>query len=157
MKGVQTMAEYIEREALEQGLRQHFDTIYNEDGKLLYSDHICTAEDCEDLLKFIKQFPTADVVPVEWISVKDRLPKTNGKYLCTSYYKSTNSLHINLYWFTKDFYKLDRFDFSDKKGVGGFWDSDDEWGICHHENVTHWMPLPEPPKAEQKLKEMRGE
>jgi hypothetical protein len=55
---------YIEREALEQGLRQHFDTIYNEDGKLLYSDHICTAEDCEDLLKFIKQFPTADVVPV---------------------------------------------------------------------------------------------
>lgn len=97
------------------------------------------------------------VVVPQWISVKDRLPKKEGKYLCTSYYKSTNSLHINLYWFTKDFYQLDRFDFSDKKGVGGFWDSDDEWGICHHESVTHWMPLPEPPQAEQKLKEMRGE
>jgi hypothetical protein len=88
------------------------------------------------------------VVVPQWISVKERLPEKEGKYLCTSYYKSTNSLHINLYWFTKDFYKLDRFDFSDKKGVGGFWDSDDEWGICHHENVTHWMLLPEPPKKE---------
>lgn len=93
----------------------------------------------------------------EWISVKDRLPEKEGQYLCASYYKTTNSWHTNLYWFTKDLYKFNDLDFSDKKGVSGFWDSDSEWGCCHHENVTHWMPLPEPPKAEQKLKEMRGE
>ncbi len=97
------------------------------------------------------------VVVPQWISVKDRLPEKEGQYLCVSYYKTTNSWYINLYWFSKDLYKFNDLYFSDKKGVSGFWDSDSEWGCCHRENVTHWVPLPEPPKAEQKLKEMRGE
>jgi hypothetical protein len=133
MKEVQTMAEYIEREKLIDEL-EHL----HEDAELSYLG----VYDC------VKTVPTADVVPVEWISVKNRLPEKEGQYLCASYYKTTDSWHTNLYWFSKDLYKFNDLDFSDKKGVSGFWDSDSEWGCCHHENVTHWMPLPEPPKKE---------
>lgn len=60
----------------------------------------------------------------EWISVDDRLPETEGKYLvCTA--------NVNI-------------------GVGNFIDyygtgkriCFDTWAI------SHWMPLPEPPKGE---------
>jgi hypothetical protein len=57
------MAEYIEREALREAFIKHFDAVYD-DGKLVFSDHICTAEDCEDILKLVAELPTADVVPV---------------------------------------------------------------------------------------------
>lgn len=57
------MAEYIEREALREAFIKHFDAVYD-DGKLVFSDHICAAEDCEDILKLVAELPTADVVPV---------------------------------------------------------------------------------------------
>jgi hypothetical protein len=57
------MAEYIERKALREVFIKHFDAVYD-DGRLVFSDHICTAEDCEDILKLVAELPTADVVPV---------------------------------------------------------------------------------------------
>jgi DNA-directed RNA polymerase subunit RPC12/RpoP len=62
------MAEYIEREALREAFIKHFDAVYD-DGKLVFSDHICTAEDCEDILKLVAELPTAEVEPIkhaEW-------------------------------------------------------------------------------------------
>jgi hypothetical protein len=87
------MAEYIEREALREAFIKHFDAVYD-DGKLVFSDHICTAEDCEDILKLVAELPTADVVPV--VRCKDckycRKPKGKERYayfegvlLCESY------------------------------------------------------------------------
>jgi hypothetical protein len=64
------MAEYIEREALREAFIKHFDAVYD-DGKLVFSDHICTAEDCEDILKLVAELPTADVVPVVRKPVKE--------------------------------------------------------------------------------------
>ena len=55
---------------------------------------------------------------MEWISVKDRLPDTDGEYLCT--------------W----------------NGYIGVLIYDREQGYFHHNKVTHWMPLPELPKGE---------
>ena len=64
----------------------------------------------------------------EWISVKDRLPEEKAN--CIVYYKHA------------------------------YCDNDDYWaiGICFYDGekfqmdlpykVTHWMPLPEPPKGE---------
>jgi hypothetical protein len=92
----------------------------------------------------------------KWINVKDRLPEEHDKYLCAEYSKTFNRYFIRTLWFTKDLYKHDRYDFLDKKGIGGFYESSGEWGTVLIEDVTHWMPLPEPPQAEQKLKEMRG-
>ena len=65
----------------------------------------------------------------EWISVNDRLPENSdsvlvfGKYICGG--------SIDMAWcnsVTKTFY------------------SEEESHLL--DNVTHWMPLPEPPKGE---------
>lgn len=49
----------ISRKTLMEALKTHFDADYNEDGRLLYSDHICTGEDVEDLIKLVDAQPTA--------------------------------------------------------------------------------------------------
>ena len=72
----------------------------------------------------------------EWISVKDRLPEDEGWYLVYTTpnrgYKSINKAmfckvgagdNFETYW----------------RGTGGHW-----------ENITHWMPLPNPPKGEER-------
>lgn len=60
----------------------------------------------------------------EWISVEERLPETEGKYLvCTA-----NGM-VYIEWFIDD-----------------YCDGHPSWG---HYAVTHWMPLPEPPKGEE--------
>ena len=66
--------------------------------------------------------PTADVAPrAEWISVEERLPDLYGTYLVYTY-----DNHIKLGYFCEL--------------VIGLPPSFDDYA------VTHWMPLPEPPK-----------
>lgn len=64
-----------------------------------------------------------------WISVKDRLPPTRGYYLVCTY---------TAYYRTQCISKV----FFDGK----------LWGSVRkrYTNITHWMPLPEPPKEEAK-------
>jgi hypothetical protein len=65
------MAEYIEREILIKKLLELFDADFNINGDIMWSDHICTGEDVEDLIDFIKEeIPAAEVAEVvhgEWI------------------------------------------------------------------------------------------
>ena len=68
--------------------------------------------------------PTADVVEVKWISVKDELPKEKERVLVFL----KNSGHA------KGYTRIDT-----DRLIKGNWI---RWGNC----VTHWMPLPEPPK-----------
>lgn len=77
----------------------------------------------------------------EWIPVSERLPKEDGKYLTTvkgigSYYNEIRSFAISLY-------KIDKYDFSDKKGSGWYF-YHYEYGYIEETNVIAWMPLPEP-------------
>lgn len=68
----------------------------------------------------------------KWIPVSERLPKKHGRYLVAEpSYINESGYTIFTVWFDKE---------------GGFYDSDPEWGDIPMENVTHWMPLPEPPK-----------
>ena len=66
----------------------------------------------------------------EWISVKDRLPPDN-KYILTY----TPNLAVSI--ITQEY-------------VTYYGEDDDEWNEywSMRGNVTHWMPLPEPPKEE---------
>lgn len=57
---------------------------------------------------------------MKWISVKDKLPEKAGPYLV---FHDDIGVGIALY-------------------LGGLWLADNN----HYEFVTHWMPLPEPPK-----------
>ena len=57
----------------------------------------------------------------EWISVKDMLPRKDGKYLCAVFDYVTRK-----HWIAIDDYK-------------------NKYGWSDHTTVTHWMLLPEPP------------
>ena len=83
--------------------------------------------------KFVKMEKTGVTVQ-EWIPVTDRLPEDEGWYLVYTTpnreYKSINKAmfckvgagdNFETYW----------------RGAGGHW-----------ENITHWMPMPNPPKGE---------
>ncbi len=61
---------------------------------------------------------------MEWISVEDRLPDTIGSYLIYRKNKEYNTI------------------------AWAFFNSDKMWAADNnfYEGVTHWMPLPEPPK-----------
>jgi hypothetical protein len=68
--------------------------------------------------------PTADVAPrAEWISVEERLPDENGRFLTV-----------------------------DKIGdmMVCYWEKHFGWFaiVCNKNAITHWMPLPEPPKGD---------
>ena len=72
--------------------------------------------------------PTADVAPrAEWISVEERLPDGNGVFLVSL----KESGYENLVYFDVIPY------------------ADGEWrNLPDKFTVSHWMPLPEPPKGE---------
>ena len=70
------------------------------------------------------KLPTADVAPrAEWISVDERLPDGNGRFLTV-----------------------------DEKGdmMVCYWEKHFGWfaSVCNKNAITHWMPLPEPPKGD---------
>lgn len=60
----------------------------------------------------------------KWISVKERLPENNQQALCVM----TDGSFCVFTW----------------NYIDWMWNDGDEW--YREEDVTHWMPLPEPPK-----------
>lgn len=91
--------------------------------------------------------------PNPWIKVSDRLPNEKGKYLCAIRFSCDEGFNLEILKFTHDLYSIDDMNFSDKKGVPGFYYFDEEYGYCHVEDVEYWMPLPmNPDEYEEKNK-----
>lgn len=86
----------------------------------------------------------------KWIPISERLPDKNGAYLVTI--ENCIGRHIEVLDYANDLYRIDKFDFNDKKGVPGWYFFDGEWGCIDVEDVTAWMPLPQPYKAESEDK-----
>ena len=64
-------------------------------------------------------------VPIKWISVKEQEePTENGTYLCHGYWFGSRRKQTE----TAEFFG--------------------EWNIANNFILTHWMPLPKPPKGE---------
>ena len=123
--------------------------------EMIPSADVVSREDYEGLELVCKNYEEAlkdtvdELTMTEWISVKDRLPSQDGYYLVA--YKLDvipQRWHFNVYPFSLDLYKTDKFDFPRKKykGKSGFYFYDSEYGNCENSRVTHWMPLPKPPK-----------
>lgn len=74
-----------------------------------------------------------------WIPCSERLPETDGPYLVVN--KATG--WIGVY----NFSRVKNFPYFGPQ-ENAWWRLDDDWypQSC---NVTHWMPLPEPPEEEQ--------
>jgi hypothetical protein len=77
--------------------------------------------------------------------VTERLPGEDGKYLV--FEQSSGRTNTSILWFAKDARKVDRYDFKGR-WKNAWYEYDSEWGHYTVNSVTHWMPLPEPPKGE---------
>ena len=74
-----------------------------------------------------------DVAVYEWISVKDRLPKKNGRYLCRYVFNE---------YYDMPFEQVLHYFATDK--TPHFQNEGSEFGM----HVTHWSPLPPSLKGE---------
>lgn len=78
---------------------------------------------------------------MNWIKCSDRLPEKDGEYLV--YVSDRIWSGAMVLWFTNDFSQLyNDLSYPHK----GFYENDPEYGCIKYEEVTHWMPLPEPPE-----------
>ena len=85
----------------------------------------------------------------EWISVDDRLPDADFGYFLTArhYHSNKDTYSVNLAFYIKDreHARKERKFYSRKlQGKNSVHFDSAEAGF----RVTHWMPLPEPPKGE---------
>ena len=75
----------------------------------------------------------------EWISVKDRLPETDGIYIvCDCRLNGNQWIH------TAGFRKAS----SSWCELHGMYYDDVYGRYSEQDKITHWMPLPQPPKGE---------
>ena len=94
---------------------------------------------------------SADVEPVqEWISVDDRLPEYPGHYLvCTSInYWHGGCMDINENHKYHPNGTPVGYDGSTMSVLDCYYDVTGQWNRVCDSHVTHWMPLPPPPKGE---------
>ena len=91
--------------------------------------HSCNHPPCAMVRGIVDALIENGVTVQEWISVDDRLPQENGRYL-TANKRWDDKINVFDLWFD-----------------GGFWyvDRDD---VVFDFEVTHWMPMPNPPKGE---------
>lgn len=92
-------------------------------------------------IDWVRTLPTVD----GWISVKDRLPGEDGRYLV--YNMSYCNAVALVTSFSTCLENVEDYAFEGEKRPGWF-SYDDEYGYYEIDGVTHWMPLPEPPKEE---------
>ena len=106
-------------------------------------DKVCENKCVDNLLLMVADLIDSvahGVTVQEWISVKDRLPKgANGKSLCENVIAYLNNGEIEAQvcpgWLNGDKWYL----------LVGDEDCHTVWGFGA---VTHWKPMPQPPKGE---------
>ena len=82
-----------------------------------------------------------------WIPVTERLPD-EGRYLAlTTPSVNGGEPYARILRFSENLESVDRYDFEGINRSGWYY-YDDEFGQIEVVTVTHWMPLPQPPKEE---------
>lgn len=99
----------------------------------------------------IREIPTADVAPEGWISVKDKLPEPEQGVLVIARGWSGRLLYIGSY---------QRMEAETSRLTGVTSKASDwslwGWSYLREPEVTHWMPLPEPPMSARMDGESNG-
>ena len=81
----------------------------------------------------------------KWIPVSERLPKNNGRYLVLKRFLGIQRCDVTS--FAIDGRKVCKYDFQ-REWKNVWYEYTSECGYITIDSVTHWMPLPEPPKGE---------
>ena len=148
------MTEYMERKAA-------IKAIYESDHVSVRECFGWRAREIEEVLRAVPATP----VP-QWISIKDRLPEVetevlvdcdrNGyRFVCPAIYEDGTVLTQDSIW---NWYELENYGTYSEENDDyfvpeGWWENrqftpDDIYNSPVDCAVTHWMPLPEPPKGE---------
>ena len=110
--------------------------------ELLYDNNVRCDQKIEGLADDVIDIIAHGVTVQEWISVKDRLPDENGRYLAVKKRIAPDALGGNrtdiviLRFFVDDGFRMP-IHIPD-------WINEEI-----NEEVTHWMPLPQQPKGER--------
>lgn len=99
--------------------------LYGIDAEKVESD--CVDALLKDALAYIRQLEAAQP---KWISVEERLPDDRGNFI--------TKIHCD----NGDWIEVNTFDHTEKE----WWHDAVNRTVKATEFVTHWMPLPEPPK-----------
>ena len=86
-----------------------------------------------ELVDVFAEIPAEDVQPMKWISCKDKMPEDNTSVLFV--YVSENGIKSVHYGYHQTV-----------KGLGSSWAKPSGGWEYSDEDVTHWQPIPEPPK-----------
>ena len=121
------MEKYINAERLKDSMLAYYDCLSESaNGRPYKGDTLMDYEVVDMIEDCIDNAPTADVVEACWVDVNDRMPNDYEKVLClcqANIYEVLIWDNIQQTWFhdaTHSYFKT---------------------------FVTHWMPLPEPPKG----------
>lgn len=82
---------------------------------------------------------------MDWKYIKDNnFPKEDKQqYLC-AIVSTTSQPYYKICRWAKDLYKVDDYDFRDKKGKSGFYSYDGEWGFCEESDIFAWCEIDKP-------------
>ncbi len=75
---------------------------------------------------------------------KKGLPEKDGTYLCAIKNSFSGKFYYDVLSFAKNLYKVDKFDFWDKKGVASFYNHDSEYGYYDVDYVYAWKEIEDP-------------
>lgn len=98
--------------------------------RLMLTEEMLRTAQFNEAASLIKDSADAieELIKPQWISVEDRLPN-EGEYVLVTYLSLSGKMMAVSFWFRDNRNKA-------------------HWGGENELLVTHWMPLPEPPKEE---------
>lgn len=119
------MAEYIDREKLLKAMEKMCNRVCDYSPAQRY--FMCGSCTLGSAFELVEEFHAVDVQPVKWISVYDQLPDYNMVVIVTDGENVGTGYRYAL-------------------GETGFMGWAVPFADIEEDDVSHWMPLPEPPK-----------
>ena len=108
---------------------------------IFLGERIAFGSECELMDEAAREIEAlrAQLAECQWISVDDRLPENDDALLFVD--ADGDVLYGN--------FVFEKVNFYEENYEKTFWmnNGDYDGGSCPIKNVTHWMPLPQPPKA----------
>lgn len=78
---------------------------------------------------------------IEWIPVTGKRTPKDGQLVLVTLPGIGGHRYMEVIHYAEDLYKVDDYDFHDKKGVPGFYRYDSEWGYCEVRDIIAWAEV----------------